>query len=163
MPLLKSYGINIDACKKVAISPIPPVLLEKMKSYCGIKECYTNCWRIVTSCRNFDFDVFEDWDFHYVLGVKVIDCGYPVQHAFIRVGEYYYDPTGQLFTDTDGVYFVAKEFTSDETREYGLEHSLAPDFENLINNGYADEAINIKYAIEIKETLMAGQQLMGAT
>ena len=78
---------DIQPCKVVPCSKVFHMKdrrwIEKMVKP---KQCYRNAYKV---CEHFsDRDVKPE----YVEG-KVLVCGIPIDHAWVRVGDYYIDPT----------------------------------------------------------------------
>lgn len=87
-----------DRLVKVQCEPMPPKMRVMAEAVCNPNDCYRNVFRMLSG-----------GDMRYVaaIGASVIS----IDHAILKVGDTYYDPTWELYSDIGSVYWVVKEFS----------------------------------------------------
>ena len=85
---LLMQGINFRHVKnKISISDMPASVFDKLHTYIELNKCYYNAeiaCRVIRGAK-------------YVFGFWNLDS--PVEHAWIKIGEDYFDPTYQVMED----------------------------------------------------------------
>ena len=105
------------------IEPMTP-RMEKMDNRIRLKECFNNSFHLATELNG-------KYCVGYAAGII------PVEHAWIRVGDKYYDPTWQKFSQIGDVYVLMAELSLDQVLEYTLlNDNRPPDLYALQRHGY---------------------------
>lgn len=95
-----AYGVKKKYLSPVMIKSMPEYLLTEAKSIVEPRRCYDNCYHLATR-----------WNVTYVIGFGIVE-GFPIQHAWIKIGDNYYDPTLEShhgsFKET--MYYKVEEF-----------------------------------------------------
>lgn len=125
-----THGINPDFLKEVDVVPMTVEQLAVAKDIVQPQQCFDNCFELAASLNAT-----------YVLGVY---CGLiPIEHAFIKVGDKYYDPTLEIVTgNLEGQYFSFLEIPLSELVEFitkvqevnRSEHAYPPMLQDVRNH-----------------------------
>ena len=78
------HGVNPFEMKPVLITTMTQTEQRKAQGNVKIKACYDNC-----------FNLSHSFNATYVLGISN-SHGFPVAHAWLKIGDIYIDPTIQL-------------------------------------------------------------------
>lgn len=103
-------GLNTNLVKEVTIQPLPLSLTDHLQERVAFKACYANTFEALKKLKgNGCKYVLGYW--HHII---------PVEHCFLRIGDRYHDPTGEiLFSDgEDRRYFAAFEMNYVEVRQH---------------------------------------------
>jgi hypothetical protein len=87
-----------------------------------IKDCYNNAFKYLLNC-NFDAT--------YVLGYLIYNGGIPIEHAYVKDADQYYDVT--LVPNEADSYLSVIELSFVEVSEYIITFSSAPDLYSYNN------------------------------
>lgn len=87
--------LDIDALAAVTVVPVPARVLSNIQPLVKPRECFNNAFNTM-SC-------FPDiHNTRYCVGLAA--DFFPVSHAWIKVGDHYYDPTWQLHNTLGNLY-----------------------------------------------------------
>lgn len=102
-------GLDPDLTREVKISHLPQELASHLKKRVALQACYHNTFEAIKKLRVKDCK--------YVLGFwhKII----PTEHCFLKIGDQYFDPTGELLFEPDEEtrYFAVFELEPNEVRQ----------------------------------------------
>jgi hypothetical protein len=104
---------------RTEIATMPPSLLADLRDLIKFKACYNNVFNIATTLHVIGHDVA------YVVGIA--ESVIPVDHAWIKIDGYYYDPTWQQFTSIEkGGYHAVAELSIDHLEEIIIDNGSIP-------------------------------------
>ncbi|MCD9485852.1 hypothetical protein GLP21_12070 [Photobacterium carnosum] len=109
--ILMSTGIKSEMLAEVSISPMTNFVRDVAECIVKPKQCYDNSFKLLQRLIQTTTE-----DVKYVLGMCVCSSILPIEHAWIKVGAKYYDPTleivvGDIIANT---YYSVMEFDLDE-------------------------------------------------
>ena len=93
--VFRFYGV-------VKVHPLPDQLKEQVavNGFCRAGRCYDNAFAIVHS------GLFDDAVYVLAIASKIL----PVQHAIVKIGGYYFDPTWEMNQSTDDVFDLDSDY-----------------------------------------------------
>lgn len=100
-------GTDPDQVKEVVVKPLPQSLKRKLEYKVFAKACYHNTYEALKALKGAGEYVLGYW--HQVI---------PVEHCFLKIGDDYYDPTGEIvFGDKEERrYFAAFEMSCSDVK-----------------------------------------------
>lgn len=116
---LKSIKEDLKPCRVVSIKDIfTKEQIKLIRSLVQKKECFKNAYQIAS------FFEFSDTPVEYVEG-RVLVCDFlPIEHAWNKIGDRYFDATFELalgYDVTKEEYAKLKEYDVDKVREILLD------------------------------------------
>lgn len=98
-----SHGLNPNKLSEVTVDSMNETLASIASKTVKQNRCYDNCLQLAMRL-----------DASYVLGI--VHHLIPIQHAWLKIGNVYYDPTLEVVLDTvpEGKYFALLEMPADE-------------------------------------------------
>lgn len=100
-------GSDPDQVKEVAVKPLPSDLKRKLEFKVFAKACYQNTYESLKAIKGAGTYVLGYW--HHIL---------PVEHCFLKIGDDYYDPTGEIIfgDEEERRYFAAFEMSYEDVK-----------------------------------------------
>lgn len=125
-------AVNPDKVKKVNIDLLPKEFLKMAHELMKPRMCFNNAYDFIT-------ELFIGFEYHpndlsYVLGFSY-KYGMFLEHAWVKIGDQYFDPTWQLFSNSEGDFYIIKEFKYDDVCDFVLDNnSRLPDILEMLNS-----------------------------
>ena len=114
LQFLAMHHYPLDNTKWVDVAPCTPEIRAHEKRV-RMKECFNNCWHLCSMIPGAK----------YVLGYTASFI--PIEHAWIKIGETYYDPTLELLHNRTGdAYLVYLELSMKELIKYTTKNANCP-------------------------------------
>lgn len=104
---------NIKSTPTTLVRKIPNLEKQMSVSEINAKECYNNSQKIVLYNRDLGIE--------YVEGYYIIEgIGLPIEHAWNKIGDYYFDLTAQLVWDSfePNNYFAIHSFDYEQIAKF---------------------------------------------
>lgn len=128
---LSQHLIKGSSVKKIEITPVSEEKMSEIDDLLELKACFNNSFNCVTS------GYFEDAS--YVLCVGLMFETIPFEHAIIKVGDKYYDPTLQKYSkDGERELYAITEFDASELYDF------ADATEQSMGNAYPPDLYKIR-------------------
>lgn len=106
-----STGIRQEMLNEITVLPMTDCICHISESIVKPNQCYDNTLKILQRMLRVTTQTVK-----YVLGMCVCNGVFPIEHAWLKVGDTYYDPTLEIVvgqTD-DNDYFSVMEFDLEE-------------------------------------------------
>ena len=120
LPGWKTPGVVV---REVEITQLEEHQIFLLRKIIKQKLCYNNAWCTLSRLPELK-------DGRYVLGYVLV-CGVPIEHAWVKAEDKYYDPTEQVvFGSRDGLkYFSLVELDRETLFDLTIEnHNIPPSF-----------------------------------
>ena len=133
-----STGIKQEWLVEVSIEPMVDFIRCVAERVVEPKQCYDNSFKLLQRLL-----LTSSEDVKYVLGMCVCNSIFPIEHAWIKVGDVYYDPTLEIVVgDTDdNVYYSVMELSIEDAiaamesvLEYSEGNYYPPMFEYMMRS-----------------------------